>query len=71
MTLLLNLIAVLGSLLVLWLLYLFLFERGASYRTSAPLHELLVREHRQSASLPDGGAVCVRDFMPPRETRHH
>ena len=40
MTLLLNLIAVLGSLVVLWLLYLFLFERGASYRTSAPLHEL-------------------------------
>jgi len=40
MTLLLNLIAVLGSLVVLWLLYLFLFERGASYRTSAPLYEL-------------------------------
>lgn len=40
MTLLLDLVAILGALVLAWLLYLLLFERGPSYRSSAPLHEL-------------------------------
>jgi len=40
MTLLLNLVAITGALVLAWLLYLLLFERGASYRTSAPVHGL-------------------------------
>ena len=40
MTLFLNFVAIVGALVLGWLFYLFLFERGTSYRTSTPVHEL-------------------------------
>ena len=40
MTVLLNFIAVVGALVLAWLIYLLLFEQGPFYRTSTSLHEL-------------------------------
>lgn len=37
---LLTVLSILGALVLAWLLWLLLFERGPSYRTSDPLHEL-------------------------------
>lgn len=40
MTLLVQVLAAAAVLVVLWLLYLFFFERGTFYRTDAPVHDL-------------------------------
>lgn len=40
MSVLLDAVAILGALVLAWLFYLLLFERGPFYRTHAPVHEL-------------------------------
>lgn len=40
MSVLLNVVAILGALVLTWLVYLLLFERGAFYRTNVPVHAL-------------------------------
>lgn len=64
MTLLLNIGAVLAALVLAWLLYLLLFERGAMYRASAPVHELGDRERwRLLAAVLGAGVQSIRSLQ--------